>query len=80
MKTCHIYPVSSGAGVYQWKWKCVDGKRKSASSRAFDMFYDCVEDARNHGADIDLDRVPGEIADERVNSQIVAESTKSQRA
>ena len=80
MKTCHIYPVSSGAGVYQWKWKCVDGKKKSASSRAFDLFYDCVEDARNHGADIDLDRVPGEIADERANSQIVAESSKSQRA
>ena len=80
MKTCHIYPVSSGAGVYQWKWKCVDGKKKSASSRAFDLFYDCVEDARNHGADIDLDRVPGEIADERANSQIMAESSKNQRA
>ena len=80
MKTCHIYAVSSGAGVYQWKWKSVDGKKKSASSRAFELYYDCVEDARNHGADIDLDRIPGEIADERVNSQIVAESSKRPRA
>ena len=80
MKTCHIYPVSTGAGIYQWKWKCVEGKRKSGSSRAFDLYYDCVEDARNHGADVDLDRVPGEIADESVNAQIVAESSKRQRA
>ena len=80
MKTCHIYPVSSGAGIYQWKWKCVDGKKKSASSRAFELFYDCVEDARNHGADIDLERVPNEIADASVNSQIVAESAKNHRA
>ena len=80
MKTCHIYPVSTGAGIYQWKWKCVEGKRKSGSSRAFDLYYDCVEDARNHGANVDLDRVPGEIADESVNSQIVAESSKRQRA
>jgi len=80
VKTCHIYPVSAGAGIYQWKWKCVEGKRKSGSSRAFDLFYECVEDARNHGANVDLDRVPGEIADESINSQIVAESSKRQRA
>jgi hypothetical protein len=80
VKTCHIYPVSAGAGVYQWKWKCVDGKRKSASSRAFDLYYDCVEDARNHGAAVDLERSPDEIADATVNSQIVAESSKGQRA
>ena len=78
MKTCHIYPVSAGAGVYQWKWKCVDGKRKSASTRAFDLFYDCVEDARNHGADIDLERAHEDIADASANSQIVAESARSQ--
>jgi len=80
VKTCHIYPVSSGAGVYQWKWKCVEGKRKSGSTRAFDMYYDCVEDARKHGADIDLERVPGEIADETVKSQVVKESPKRPRA
>lgn len=80
MKTCHIYPVSADAGVYQWKWKSVDGKRKSGSSRAFDLYYDCVEDARSHGANIDLERIPDEIADATVNSQIVAESSKGHRA
>ena len=74
MKTCHIYPVSTGAGMYQWKWKAVEGKRKSASTRAFDLFYDCVEDARQHGADIDLERVPDEIADDSAKAQVVPEA------
>ena len=76
MKTCHIYPVAAGAGGYQWKWRCVDGKRKSASTRAFELFYDCVEDARSHGADIDLDRAHHEIAGENVHTKFVAESSQ----
>ena len=63
MKTCHIYPVSAVDGVYQWKWRSVDGKRKSTSTRAFELFYDCVEDARKHGAEVDLDHVHRHIAD-----------------
>lgn len=74
MKTCHIYPVSAGPGVYHWKWRCVDGKRKSASSRSFELFYDCVEDARNHGADIDLSHAHQEIANENVNTKFVSQS------
>lgn len=76
MKTCHIYPVAAGAGAYQWKWRCVNGKRKSASSRAFELFYDCVEDARSHGAEVDLDRVHQQIAGENVNTKFVAESSR----
>lgn len=75
MKTCHIYPVAAGPGAYHWKWRCVDGKRKTASKRAFELFYDCVEDARSHGAAIDLDRAHREIAGENVHTQFVAEST-----
>ena len=77
MKTCHIYPVSSGTGGYQWRWLCIDGKRKSSSSRAFELFYDCVEDARNHGGDIDLERAHREIADADVNAEFVAESSRT---
>jgi hypothetical protein len=80
VKTCQLYPVSSGGGVYQWKWKCVEGKRKSGSTRAFDLFYDCIEDARNHGADIDLERVHEHIADESAHSKIAAGSSKRARA
>ena len=74
MKTCHIYPVSAGPGVYHWKWRCVEGKRKSTSSRSFELFYDCVEDVRSHGGDVDLDRIHQQIADENVNAKFVAQS------
>lgn len=89
MKTCHIYPVSASAtGAYQWKWKCIEGKRQSGSSRAFDLFYECVEDARSHGVDVDLERAPDQIA-ESVNVKVAApppkpskrsKASKSQRA
>jgi hypothetical protein len=69
---CHIYPVAARAGVYQWKWRGADGKQKC--SRTFDWFYDCVEDARSHGAAIDLARVHQQIAAETLNTKIVADS------
>ena len=72
MKTCHIYPVAASGGAYQWRWRSDDGKRKS--SRAFELFYDCVEDARNHGAKIDLDHAHTEIAEEKVNTKYVAQA------
>lgn len=71
---CQIYPVHVSSGTYQWKWRCKDGKRKS--DRAFDLFYDCVEDARNHGGDVDLDNVHQEIAAADSNVRIVAESKR----
>jgi hypothetical protein len=80
VKSCHIYPVSAGQGAYQWKWKCIEGKRQSGSSRSFELFYDCVEDARNHGVDIDLGRAHHEIKDETINSEIVAESSKHSKS
>ena len=76
MKTCHIYPVPAPGGTFHWKWRSDDGKRKS--SRAFELFYDCVEDARSHGADIDLERAHTEIASAKLNTKIVAESVKAQ--
>jgi hypothetical protein len=71
---CHIYPVPSGGGAFQWKWRCKDGKRKS--DRAFDMFYDCVEDARNHGVEVDLEQAHREIAGANLNLKIVAEAAR----
>lgn len=75
---CHIYPVAATGGAFHWKWRCDDGKRKS--SRAFELFYDCVEDARNHGARVNLDRVPGEIASANLNLKIVADAAQLQAA
>ncbi len=57
---CQIIPVHVNAGNYQWKWRCNDGKQKS--DRTFELFYECVEDARSHGANVDLDHVHREIS------------------
>ena len=57
---CQIYPVHVNGGIFQWKWRCNDGKQKS--DRAFELFYECVEDARSHGADVDLEHVHQEIS------------------
>ena len=75
MKTCHIYPVPASGGAFHWKWRSTDGKLKA--SRSFELFYDCVEDARNHGAEIDLDHAHNQIAEEKLNSKFVAQSAKS---
>jgi hypothetical protein len=72
---CHIYPITANAGVYQWKWRGADGKQ--TSSRAFEHFYDCVEDARSHGAAIDLARIHRDIAAETLNVKIVADSERA---
>lgn len=77
MKTCQIYPVSAGGGAYQWKWRCVDGKRKSASARGFELFYDCVEDVRNHGGEVDLEHVHRDIANAHAKIKIVPTSHRA---
>jgi hypothetical protein len=71
---CLIYPVSASEGDFQWKWRCKDGKRKS--DRSFELFYDCVEDARSHGGDVDLEHVHLEIANAKSSVKIVAESAR----
>lgn len=64
MKTCHVYPVSAGRTGYRWMWWCIDGEKKSTSGRAFELFYECVEDARAHGGTVDLARISREIAEQ----------------
>jgi hypothetical protein len=49
---CHIFAIPIRGGEFQWKWRSESGERESA--RAFDLYYECVEDARAHGAQIDL--------------------------
>ena len=49
---CQIYAVQVRGGEFQWKWRSESGERESA--RAFDLYYECVEDARANGAEIDL--------------------------
>ena len=48
LRPCEIYPVPTQCGHgYVWEWSAVADETKSAQS--FDMFFDCLEDARHHG-------------------------------
>jgi hypothetical protein len=48
LRPCEIYPVRTQWGHgYVWEWSAV--ANDSRSLRCFDMFFDCLEDARRHG-------------------------------
>lgn len=48
LRPCEIYPVASQAGHgYLWEWSAVADDARSR--QPFDMFFDCLEDARRHG-------------------------------
>ena len=54
MKQARVVSVMNpGPGFgYEWKWHTDDGKTKS--SKSFAYFYECVEDARRNGYDVEL--------------------------
>ena len=45
-------PAATDQG-YRWRWRSADNKVRS--SRAFDLFYECVEDARARGYEVELE-------------------------
>jgi hypothetical protein len=48
LRPCEIYPVRVGVGHgYVWEWSALE--RATRSQRTYDMFFDCLEDARKHG-------------------------------
>ncbi len=48
LRPCEIYPVRVPFGNgYVWEWSAVG--RPADSKRSFDLFFDCLEDARKHG-------------------------------
>ncbi len=48
LQPCEIYPISVAVGHgYVWEWSALEGS--SRSGHTFDMFFDCLEDARRHG-------------------------------
>lgn len=48
LRPCEIYPVRTQCGNgYVWEWAAM--AEESKSGRSFDMFFDCLEDARHHG-------------------------------
>jgi hypothetical protein len=48
LKPCEIYPVPSGGGNgFVWEWSAVGEIGRSKC--CFDLFYECLDDARTHG-------------------------------
>ena len=48
LRPCEIYPINTQCGNgYVWEWAAMAEEAKS--QHAFDMFFDCLEDARPHG-------------------------------
>jgi hypothetical protein len=48
LRPCEIYPVRTASGNgYVWEWSAPDPSIRS--QHAFDMFFDCLNDARMNG-------------------------------
>ena len=58
MKKAEIYTIPAGHEPgYAWKWRSTDGRIISADT--FQLYYDCVTDARKHGLEVELTRARG---------------------
>jgi hypothetical protein len=49
---CTIDAVPKPAGAFEWQWRATDGTR--SSKRPFRYFYECLQDARQHGYRVDV--------------------------
>ena len=48
LRPCEIYPIRVQCGHgYVWEWCAIEHEAKSA--QCYDLFFDCLEDARKHG-------------------------------
>jgi hypothetical protein len=48
LRPCEIYPVRTASGNgYVWEWSAVERAKKS--KRTFDLFFECLDDARANG-------------------------------
>lgn len=61
LRPCEISPVTTSSGHgYVWEWSAL--QRATHSQHTFDMFFDCLEDARKHGYEphfLDDQHTPG---------------------
>jgi hypothetical protein len=60
MRNCRLYPVHGSERRFEWEWRSNDCKRRS--SKRFDFFHDCMEDARSHGFTVVLQKPVGRSA------------------
>jgi hypothetical protein len=63
-KTAEIFSVgTSDKNGFQWAWRCLETKQQSR--KHFVYFYECVEDARAAGYEVDLAGVRAMTVDGR---------------
>lgn len=55
---CTIHAVAVPDRQYRWHWQSKDAKRKSDTFR---YFYECLEDARRNGFEVDLQSVVNDL-------------------
>ena len=55
-----MFTVPAAAGAFAWKWQDCDSGVTSAT--AFDLYFDCVSDARGRGYDVELTQAAGDNA------------------
>jgi hypothetical protein len=61
MRICRLHPVHlANPEEFKWEWRCEHCERRS--SKSFDFFYDCMEDARRKGFRVVLQKPVGESA------------------
>jgi hypothetical protein len=61
MSLCQLFPVpSANKQEFKWEWRAKDNSRRS--SHSFERFHDCMEDARQHGFEVELQQAVGDTA------------------
>ena len=56
----HVVAVPApNVNGFRWQWRSEDGA--AVSKRAFDLYYDCLDDARVHGYEVQLAARPAEL-------------------
>ena len=61
MKKAEIYAVSNKSdSSYAWEWRCLNSKTKSEA--AFQFYFECLENARQAGYEVELTQAHGMAA------------------
>jgi hypothetical protein len=54
-----VHVPARGRFGYKWRWRSED--RATRSERSFDLYYECVEDARAHGYEVKRPPTPPDL-------------------
>jgi hypothetical protein len=60
VKKAKTYTVPAPGGLFVWKWQDCD--TGATSEGAFQLYFDCVTDARGHGYTVELTEAAGDNA------------------